>query len=428
MHASAVMDSGYSWFRMFISLTICTIGSVGMWAVVVALPAVQAEFGVARGSASLPYTLTMVGFGVGGVFMGRLADRFDIRVPLVIASIALGAGFFAAASARSLMEYTLAQGLAIGLLGSSAAFAPMVADISHWFNRRRGVAVAVVASGNYLAGTIWPPIIQHFIAAEGWRTTYYGIGIFCVVTILPLMLTLRRQKPNAASEASELQTSITQPVFGIQPHTLQALLIVAGIACCVAMSMPQVHIVSLCADLGYGVARGAELLSIMLGFGVISRLMFGMISDRIGGLRALLIGSVLQCLALALYLRSDGLMSLYLISALFGLFQGGIVPSYAIIIREHFPAREAGTRIGIVLMATQGGMAFGGWLSGAIFDITGSYQAAFLNGVLWNVLNLSIVLWLLNRRWWRRRGNRGQDQDGPRADGLSPSAGLARSG
>ncbi len=419
------MDSRYSWFRLFISLIICTIGSVGMWAVIVALPAVQAEFGVARASASLPYTLTMIGFGVGGVMMGRLADRFDIRVPLTIAAVALGVGFFAASSARNLMEFTLAHGLLIGLLGSSAVFGPMIADISHWFRRRRGIAVAVCASGNYMAGAVWPPIIQHYIATEGWRTTYLGIGFFSVVTILPLMLLLGRRRPNAASEASELTANITQPVFGLQPNTFQALLIVAGIACCVAMSMPQVHIVSLCADLGYGVARGAEMLSLMLAFGVVSRLLFGFISDRIGGLRALFIGSILQGIALLLYLRSDGLTSLYLVSALFGLFQGGIVPSYAIIIREHFPASEAGTRIGLVLMATLGGMAFGGWLSGAIFDLTGSYQAAFLNGVLWNVLNLSIVFWLLNRRWRRRRAAPSQDSGGPHSGNLAHGASLA---
>lgn len=396
-----------------------------MWAVIVVLPTVQAEFGVARGSASLPYTLTMIGFAVGGVMMGRLADRFDIRVPLTIAALALGIGFYAAGSARSLMEFTLAHGLIIGLLGSSAVFGPMIADISHWFLRRRGVAIAVVASGNYMAGAVWPPIIQHFIASEGWRATYVGIGLFCLATMLPLMLVLRRTAPAAEHETSELTTSITQPVFGIQPNTLQTLLIVAGIACCVAMSMPQVHIVSLCADLGYGVARGAEMLSLMLGFGVVSRLLFGVISDRIGGLRALCLGSILQGIALLLYLRSDGLTSLYLVSALFGLFQGGIVPSYAIIIREHFPAREAGTRIGLVLMATLGGMAFGGWLSGAIFDLTGSYQAAFLNGVWWNVLNLLIVVWLLNRRWRRRRASRLHDSGGPHSGSLAHGAGLA---
>jgi MFS family permease len=178
---------------------------------------------------------------------------------------------------------------------------------------------------------------------------------------------------------------------------LQALLCFAGVACCVAMSMPQVHIVAYCGDLGYGVARGAEMLSLMLGLGVVSRLASGWIADRIGGVATLLLGSALQCLTLIFYLPFDGLMSLYVVSALFGLSQGGIVPSYAIIVREYFPPREAGTRIGIVLMMTIFGMALGGWMSGAIYDWTGSYRAAFVNGIVWNLLNLAIALWLLTK-------------------------------
>jgi MFS family permease len=183
----------------------------------------------------------------------------------------------------------------------------------------------------------------------------------------------------------------------LSPNALQVLLCIAGVACCVAMSMPQVHLVAYCGDLGYGAARGAEMLSLMLGLGIISRIGSGFIADRIGGVRTLLLGSVLQGTALFLYLWFDGLASLYVISGLFGLFQGGIVPSYAIIVREYFPAREAGTRVGLVLMATLIGMALGGWLSGAIFDLTGSYQAAFLNGLAWNLLNVTIVSWLLLR-------------------------------
>jgi MFS family permease len=161
--------------------------------------------------------------------------------------------------------------------------------------------------------------------------------------------------------------------------------------------MPQVHIVAYCGDLGYGAARGAQMLSLMLGFGIVSRLASGWIVDHIGGVRTLLLGSSLQMLALALFLGFDGMVSLYVISALFGLFQGGIVPSYAIIVREYFPAREAGARVGAVFMATLFGMALGGWMSGAIFDLTGSYDAAFVNGLLWNLLNVAIAAWLLRQ-------------------------------
>ena len=390
-------ESPYAWARLVAALMLSTLGGVGMWSVVVVLPTVQAEFAVARGAASLPYTLTMVGFGLGGVLMGRLSDRFGVIVPVIVGTIALGVGMVAAGAAGSMWLYAIAQGLLIGV-GSSATFAPLVADVSFWFTRRRGIAVAICASGNYLAGAIWPPVVQHFIESDGWRATYIGIGIFCVVAMLPLALMLRRPVPIADIAAGAAAGTARSPLaLGLSPAALQTLLIIAGAACCVAMSMPQVHIVALCSDLGYGAARGAEMLSLMLGFGIVSRLVSGAIADRIGGVRTLLLGSTLQGVALLLFLGSEGLVSLYVVSALFGLFQGGIVPSYALIIREFFSPREAGARIGTVIMATLFGMALGGWMSGAIFDLTGSYDAAFVNGIVWNLLNLSIATWLLLR-------------------------------
>ncbi len=391
-------ESTYAWLRLAASLVLSSIGTVGMWSVAVVLPAVQAEFGVARSVASLPYTLTMLGFGFGGILMGRLADRFGIVVPVVLGAITLAVGFFAAGAATSLWQFALAQGLLIGFLGSSASFAPLVADTSLWFVRRRGIAVAIVASGNYLAGAIWPPVIQHFVETAGWRHAYMVTGILCLVTMLPLALALRRRPPalQLAPGAQRIAHWSDRPL-GYSPATLQWILFAAGISCCVAMSMPQVHIVAYCGDLGYGAARGAEMLSVMLAAGVVSRLASGWISDRIGGLRTLLIGSSLQGLALLLFLPFDGLVTLYLISGLFGLVQGGIVPAYAIIVREYFTPKEAGARVGTVLMATLFGMALGGWLSGAIFDLTGSYEAAFANGVAWSVINVSIAAWLLRR-------------------------------
>ncbi len=280
-------------------------------------------------------------------------------------------------------------------LGASATFGPLMADSSQWFTRRRGIAVGLASSGNYLAGTLWPPLLQHFIATQGWRATHIGIGLLCAITMLPLLLALRRRSPmQPVTSANPFAGS---SALGLSPNALQVVLCIAGVACCVAMSMPQVHIVAYCGDLGYGVARGAEMLSLMLGFGIFSRIASGLIADRIGGVATLLLGSLLQGVALFLYLLFDGLASLYVISALFGLFQGGIVPMYAIIVREYFPAQEAGTRLGIVLMATLFGMALGGWMSGAMFDLTGSYRAAFVNGLLWNLLNVGIALWLLMR-------------------------------
>lgn len=399
--ADTSAETPYAWFRLAVSLTLMTLGGVGMYSVTVVLPRIQADFGVARGEASLPYTLTMVGFGLGGILMGRLSDRFGVMVPVLLGAVGLGLGFMAAGAATTLWQFSLAQGLLIGLLGTSATFAPLVADTSRWFTRRRGIALAICMSGNYLAGAVWPPLIQHGIDNGGWRLAYTRIGLFCLLVMLPLAWVLRRRPPDlpappaAATPAGAVPA--TERPLGLAPGTLQALLCVAGVSCCVAMSMPQVHIVAYCTDLGFGAARGAEMLSVMLGMGIASRLISGWISDHIGGLRTLLLGSVLQGVALLLFLPFDGLVPLYLISALFGLFQGGIVPSYALIVREHFPTAQAGARVGTVLMATLFGMALGGWLSGLIFDLTGSYRAAFINGIGFNLLNISIVLFLLKR-------------------------------
>ena len=394
----ATVDSPQSWTRLAIALAIATIGGVGMWSVVVVLPAVQAEFGVARAAASLPYTLTMLGFGGAGIVLGRWSDRFGIMRPVLAASVALAAGYVASGYATTLTGFALAQGLLIGA-GSSVTFGPLLAHVSMWFARRRGIAIAIVASGNYFAGAVWPPIVQHFTETVGWRATYFGIGVFVLATMLPLALLLRRPPPAhpAASPGARASTHASPQALGLSGRALQLLLVVAGVACCVAMAMPQVHVVAYCSDLGYGPARGAQMLSLMLACGVVSRIVFGFISDRIGGLRTLLLGSTLQGVALLLFLPFDGLVSLFVISALFGLFQGGIVPSYAIIVREYFPPGEAGGRIGLVVMATLVGMALGGWVSGAIFDLTGSYRAAFVHGIAWNLVNLSIASWLLMR-------------------------------
>ena len=396
-------DSAYAWWRLVATLGLMTVGSSAMYVVAVVLPAVQAEFGVGRSEASVPYTLLMIGFGFGGILMGRLADRFGVTVPLFIGAAGLGLGFLAAALAPNIWLFALAHGIGLGLFGCSATFAPLVADTSLWFVRRRGIAVGICASGNYLAGAVWPPIVQHLVETQGWRTAYGVLAVVCAVTLPLLALALRPRPPAAVAgvspQAAAASTGSSRPAqpFGLSPGRAQALLCVAGLACCVAMSMPQVHIVAYCGDLGYGAARGAQMLSLMLAFGIASRLISGLICDRIGGLRTLLLGSVLQGVALLLFIPFDSMTSLFIISALFGLFQGGIVPSYAIIVREHFPPAEAGARVGTVLMFTMLGMALGGWLSGQVFDWTGSYTAAFVNGVGWNLLNLAIVLTL-----WRR--------------------------
>ncbi len=390
----AGIDGPYAWARLAVSVLVATIGGAGMWAIVVVLPAVQAEFGIDRAHASLPYTATMLGFALGNVAIGRAIDAYGYWRPAFVATLMLGAGFLLASLATAPLWLALAQGLLIGA-GSSATFGPLIADISHWFVRRRGVAVAAAASGNYVAGGAWPLVIPHLMQAGDWRFAYWTIGLVCLATMLPLLLLLRRSPP-AAAYAPRADGLGARPV-GLSPAALQTLLIVAGFACCMAMAMPQVHLVAYCADLGYGVARGAEMLSLMLLAGVISRMASGFVADRIGAIPTLLIGSVGQGLALLLYIPFDGLASLYLVSAIFGLAQGGIVPCYALIVRETMPAREAGRRVGLVIMATIVGMAAGGWMSGWIYDLTGSYAAAFLNGIGWNLLNIVVITALLLR-------------------------------
>ena len=394
----SLIDSGYAARRLFITLILMTLGGSSMYVVSVVLPEVQRDFGVTRADASLPYTLMMLGFGAGGLAMGKLADKLGVHVALWIGAVGIGSGFVLAGLSPNIWLFALSHGLLMGLLGSSSTFAPLLADTSLWWNKRRGIAVAVCASGNYVAGSIWPALAQHGVETIGWRNTYIWIGIVCGFGMLALAFLMRQRPPILAVAApGSLQSVASEKPFGLSIHTAHALLCVAGVACCVAMAMPQVHIVAYCTDLGFGAARGAEMLSIMLACGIVSRLVSGAICDRIGGLKTLVLGSVLQGIALLLFLPFDGMVSLYVISALFGLFQGGIVPSYAIIVREYFPAQRAGVLVGAVIMATMIGMALGGWMSGKVFDLTGSYHAAFVNGVLWNALNLSIALYLM----WR---------------------------
>ncbi|GAA4414601.1 MFS transporter [Quisquiliibacterium transsilvanicum] len=395
-----LIDSRQAAWRLLFTLGLVVLGNSSMYVVSVVLPAVQTEFGVGRGDASLPYTLMMISLGVGGLLTGRLADRYGLMPVLWVGALATCAGYVLAAMSGSIWAFGLAHAL-LGFIGASSTFAPLMADTALWWSRRRGIAVAICAGGNYIAGAMWPPIVQHGIEAIGWRETYMLMGVVCGLGMFALSLRMRQRPPVAVAAPASAGVAArdgSRP-FGLRPAQAQTLLFIAAIGCCVAMAMPQVHIVAYCGDLGFGPARGAEMLSLMLACGIVSRLVSGVICDRIGGIRTLLLGSALQGVALLLFLPFDGLVSLYVVSAMFGLFQGGIVPAYAIIIREHFAPQEAGARVGAVMLASLLGMALGGWMSGWIFDLTGSYQAAFLNGMGWNLLNLSIAGWL----YWRVR-------------------------
>ena len=388
-------DSLYSWTRLFIALLLATVGNIGMWVVVIVLPDIQQEFKIDRGTASIPFALTMVGFAIGNWVMGHVVDRYGINKTIILAATVNTAGYIAAMYVNNVYSLSILQ-FFIGL-GTAAAFGPLIADTSHWFLKRRGIAVALIASGNYFSGAIWPPLFNSTLQSDGWRDVYWILALSTVFIMIPLSFLLAKKISEETARISDAASSDKRQNASISPKALTILLSIAGIGCCVAMSMPQVHIVAFCIDLGFGPAVGAEMLSLMLIGGIISRLINGLIADKLGGVYTLLIGSTLQCIALFLYLPFDGLVSLYIVSLVFGLSQGGIVPSYAIIIREYLPGADAGTRVGFVMMCTIMGMAIGGWMSGWIYDLTGSYAAAFWNGIVWNFLNIAIVLFLITR-------------------------------
>ncbi|MBE7637731.1 MFS transporter [Sneathiella sp. P13V-1] len=391
------LDSRYSWLRLGVSMIVATIGSVGMWSIIVVLPGLEKEFQADRSEVSLPFTTIMIGFGLGNLLIGKAVDRFGLSMPMAISSLLLVGGFYFSTLVTSVWQFALLQGVMVGL-GTAICFGPLMSDISHWFYRRLGIAIAAAASGNYFAGTLWPLYLKNIVEVEGWRTAYISVAIIILVTMLPLSFFFRKRIPPHQMEqnsGSSIPEEITRKKINLKPNTLVFLLTIAGVSCCVAMSMPQVHIVAYCSDLGYGIARGAEMLSLMLAGGIVSRLISGVVADYIGGIYTLLIGSVLQCIALFLYIPFNGLTSLYVVSLIFGLSQGGIVPSYAIIVREYLPAKGSGQRVGLVVLSTVLGMALGGWLSGLIYDLTLSYRAAFINGIAWNFLNMFIIILIL---------------------------------
>lgn len=395
-YRTAAVDSAYAWVRLFVALILTTVGCAGMYMAMLGLPAFQGEFGVGRGDASLPFTFVMLGFGLGSLVAGRVVDRFGVVLPLAGASAALALGFAWAAVSQSFVAFVVAH-LGIGAFGCAAVFSPLMADISQWFERYRGLAIAICASGNYLAGVVWPPLMQIALDGWGWRSTYIGLAVVSVGIMLPLLLGLRRT-PVGITPGVDGGGSLGSPeLLGLSSRALVLMLCVAGVGCCMAMAMPQAHVVSLARDIGLELAHGAQMLSLMFGLGIVSRLVFGWISDRLGGLVTLLLGSTAQCVALTFFLPADTMTALYVASGLFGLFQGGIVPCYALIVREYFPAHQAGTYIGIIIFATLLGMAGGGWASGLIFDLTGSYDAAFLHGIAWNLVNMAVIGLLVQR-------------------------------
>ena len=374
-----------------------TIAMAGMYASIMVLEPATRDFGIGRGAGSLPFTLYMIGFGLGNIVLGRIMDRFGIAPLALGGAVFLPAGLYIASTADNLALFTVSLAVLCGFLGGGFAFGPLVADVSQWFHRRRGLAVGIVISGSYVAGAIWPPVLQGWIDAQGWRQSFVDLAMVCALTMIPLSLVYLRRHPVEPDGDDPARLREWKRPLGLGRSQLQGLLCIAGIGCCVAMAMPQIHIVPHVIDLGFRPIDGAYMLGLMLGFGIVSRIASGWLSDRIGGLNTLLLGAGLQALVIASFLVVDSLPGLYLISVAFGLSQGGIVPSYTIIIRRYFRASEAGRRIGLAFVATTGGMALGGWMAGILYDITGSYTWSFLNAIGFNVLTLGIALFLIQR-------------------------------
>ena len=385
-------DSSHSWFRAFLLFILAVIGTVGMWSVVVFIPEIEKEFKVDRGTSSLLYASTMIGFGFGTVIIGKIFDKHGIKKPIVIASISLIISYYL--YSISLYFWNLLFLQAFMGFAAAAFFGPAMADITNFFNNRRGLALSIVASANYVAGASWPLLISYVLNFVDWRTTHFWISIFCLLSMIPILGFLKNYK-NIQNEEVNIMSSKDEPSIKLSNNQLQIILMFAGICCCVAMSMPQVHMVALCVDNGFGLQVGTEILAVMLYSGMISRIVFGFLSDKIGPLPTILLGSFLQMVSLVFFLPFNSQLSLYMVSLMFGLSQGGIVPAYAIIIRKYLPLQQAGVRVGLVLGATIVGMALGGWISGEIFDLTQSYYLAFVNGILWNFLNILAIVYVI---------------------------------
>ena len=388
-------DSKEAWIRLIIIFSMSVIGTAGMWSVVIIMPSIQNEFSLDRAASTYPYVATMFGYGIGNVIIGRLLDKIGIRKPIIFALTLLVASYLLSVLATNVFWLSIIQ----FFLGFSAAafFGPMMADISKYFYTRKGLAVSLVASGQHLCGAIWPFLIKDYLVEGEWKNAHFFIAFVCstCIPILVFFLNDKKVKSRDIPRNFEKQDNVNTSVkLSISNKQIQILLMFAGVFCCVAMSVPQVHIVPLCIDFGYGLAVGTEILSFMLFAAVTSRILFGFLSDRIGPIQTLILGSSLQAISLSMFLPFNSQLSLYIIAVFFGLSQGGIVPIYAVIISKFLPANEVAERVGFLIFATIIGMSLGGWVSGEIFDYTNSYKLAFLNGIFWNIINVSIMVYL----------------------------------
>ncbi len=385
----ASIESRTSWVVAFAALAVTCVSFGAPLVAVVGLRPIAADLGSARSVPALAYSLAWLGMAVGGLAMGRIAERVGVRWTAAFGAAMIALGLVVSTGGSPWQLY-VGYGLLIGLLGNAGINAPLYIYVSHWFDRRRGTALALISSGQYVAGALWPPLFERAIAAVGWRHTMMLFAIVVVAAILPLALLLRRP-PLAGHVAAGAPAGAAARVLGWPPGVALALLALASFCCCVPMAMPQGHLVALCGDLGIAPAQGAAMLSLLLGSAFLSRQFWGWVADRIGGLRTIFSASLCQAAALVALALTQDETGLFIVSAAFGFGFSGIIPAYVLAIRELFPAAEAAWRVPVVLLCSGSGMAAGAWLAGAIYDRVGYYGPAFAAGVGFNLLNLALI-------------------------------------
>ena len=391
------VESRASWVAASVTLAILSFSYGAPLVVVVGLKPIAASLDADRSVVALAASLVWLGTGLGGILMGRIADRAGMRKVAVFGAVmtALGLAVSAIGQAWALV---LGSAVLVGFLGNSAHFPPLVTYVSRWFDRRRGTAVALISSGQYIAGVVWPTVFERSMNAFGWQATMLSFAVVLAAAIIPLALLLRAPPPPGRAEAATSRLHRRAQPLRLPPNLVQALLCAAAFLCCVPMAMPAGHLVALCSDLGIPATRGAAMLSALLGCAFVSRMFWGWLTDRIGGLGAVLAGSACQAAAIAAFTVTRDEVGLFAVSAAYGLGFSGIIPAYVVAIRDFFPSAEASWRVPTLLFTGMSGMAFGGWFAGALYDHFGFYAPAFAAGALFNAANLTLIGFLVLRQ------------------------------
>ena len=389
------IESRASWAAAAIVLALLSVSYGSPLLVVVGLKPITENLGTARQLIALAGALTWLGTGAGGILMGWIAEKIGVRATVSFGAAMIALGLVVSASGN-VWVILAAHALLVGLLGNGALYPPLLVYVSRWFDRRRGTALALISSGQYIAGMVWPTVFERGMVSYGWRTTMVAFAAFTIVAVPTAAFFLVRAPEPSVGSGTETAGGHHR-VLGLRPNLVLALIAAAGFCCCIPMAIPQGHLVAFCSDLGIPAAQGAAMLSVLQASAFTSRMFWGWLADRIGGLRTVLAGSACQGLAIAAFLTTQDETSLFAISAAYGLGFSGIIPAYVLAIRELFPSREASWRVPSVLFVSMSGMAVGSWLAGALYDHFGFYAPAFGIGILFNIANLALVGFLVAR-------------------------------